>query len=155
MGRGKELLIDEWFYFHFAEEDKWQKAAKLFIQIFEVCDKIILKRGTPIDQKFYELVEKSVLYPPKERLGIKALLRLFVQNSNKISWIEDEIELDKIVESELHKNDLYLVKMCYQSKDKIFVTTDNRLAEPMNKHKEYLGITVYMANDFMNLYPNI
>jgi hypothetical protein len=155
MGRGKELLIDEWFYYHFADEKKLKKVTTLFINIFEVCDKIILKRGTPIDKKFYELAEISVNYPPLQRSAVKTLIRLFLQNSNKISWIENDIEIDKAVEIDLHKNDLYLVKMCLQSKEKIFVTTDNRLAAPMNKHKNYLGIEVYLAEDFMKLYPNI
>lgn len=155
MGRGKELLIDEWFFHHFEDENLSKDVTKLFVSIFEVCDKIILKRNTSLFSKFHAIAEKSINFPPKNRLQVKFIIRLFLQNSNKIAWIEEDIVIEKSITSSLHHKDLYLVKMCLQSNSKIYVTTDERLAQPLKEQYPNLGITVFSAQEFMNAYPNI
>ena len=89
MGRGMHLTIDEWFYHWFADETKIDEVSVFFTQILEVCDKIVLQKGTRLALKFYSLVESSINYPPKERQRVKLLLRLFLQNSDKIEWVNE------------------------------------------------------------------
>jgi hypothetical protein len=155
MARGWHLTIDEWFYYHFNNEELLPITSKLFLSIFEICDKIVLKRSTPLAQKFHALVEASIMYPPKQRLAVQTLLRLFLQNSNKVEWIDDELELDEKIELQLPRHDVYLVKMCLQTADRIFVTTDKKLHDAIIALEDTLQIKVYLANDFMKLYPAI
>lgn len=155
MARGWHLTIDEWFYYHFSNEELIPVTSKLFISIFEVCDKIVLKRGTPLAAKFHALVEASVMYPPIQREAVKTLMRLFIQNSNKIMWADQEINLPEEVEAQLPRHDIYLVKMCLQTTDKIFITTDRKLHTAIASLQETLQIKVYLAEDFMALYPVI
>ncbi len=155
MARGWHLTIDEWFYYHFNNEELLPVTSKLFFSIFEVCDKIVLKRSTPLAQKFHALVEASIMYPPKQRMAVQSLMRLFLQNSNKVEWIDDEMDLEEEIERQLPRHDVYLVKMCLQTTDRIFVTTDRKLHDAILALKAVLNIEVHLADDFMKLYPSI
>ncbi len=155
MARGWHLTIDEWFYYHFSNEALIPETSKLFLSIFEVCDKIVLQRGTPLAKKFHDLVEASVMYPPIQREAVRTLMRLFIQNSNKIMWAEEEIELPEDIEVKLPRHDVYLVKMCLQTANKIFITTDGKLYNAISELSDTLQIKVYMAEDFISKYPKI
>lgn len=154
MARGWHLTIDEWFFYHFNNEELLPVTSKFFLSVFEVCDKIILKRGTPLAQKFHALVESSIMYPPKQRQAVQTLLRLFLQNSNKVHWIDNDIELDESIEQQLPRHDVYLVKMCLQTSDKVFITTDRKLHDAVKSLEQVLGIRIFMADEFINKYPN-
>ncbi|HPH23387.1 MAG TPA: hypothetical protein PLW32_05860 [Chitinophagaceae bacterium] len=154
MARGLHLTIDEWFYYHFNHEELLPVTTKLFFNIFEVCDKIVLQRGTPLAKKFHELVETSILYPPKQRQAVQALLRLFLQNSNKVHWIDNDLVLDESIELQLPRHDVYLVKMCLQTTDKVFITTDRKLYDAVKSLEQILGIRIFMTDEFIQNYPN-
>jgi hypothetical protein len=155
MGRGLHLTVDEWFFYHFDNEELLPATFKLFADIYEVCDKIVLKRGTPLMNKFNILVESSSMYPSIQRQAVKAVVKLFLQNSNKIQWVENDFDLEEIIETQLPRHDVYLVKMCLLTEDKIFVTTDSKLYSSLITLQEELQIKVFMANDFMLNYPTI
>jgi hypothetical protein len=155
MGRGLHLTIDEWFFYHFNNEELLPITSKFFLSVFEVCDKIVLKRGTPLAKKFHSLVEASIMYPPKQRLAVQALLRLFLQNSNKVIWVDNELDLEQEIEQQIPRHDVYLIKMCLQTTDKIFVTTDKKLHNAIIALDTTLKIKIYMADKFMELYPKI
>ncbi len=57
MGRGLHLTIDEWFFHWFDDENKYKEVTKLFFQILEVCDKIVLQKGNRHNKKFETLAE--------------------------------------------------------------------------------------------------
>ena len=154
MARGWHLTIDEWFFYHFNKEELLPVTSKFFFSVFEVCDKIVLRRGTPLAKKFHALVESSIMYPPRQRQAVQALLRLFLQNSNKIHWIDNDIELEESTEQQLPRHDVYLVKMCLQTTDKIFITTDKKLYDAVKSLEQILEIRIFMADDFINNYPN-
>lgn len=154
MGRGLHLTIDEWFYHWFGEDDNYKATAKLFISIFEICDKIVLQKGTRLAAKFYALCEESNNYPPLERTAAKVLSRLFLQNSNKIHWVEEVEDLSEEIIPLLPRKDLYLVQICLQANEKYLITSDATLYQNLIDTKDVLGITPYMVKDFMNIYPD-
>ncbi len=155
MGRGKHLTIDEWFYHWFDDEEKLPLVSKLFIQIFEVCDTIVFQKGNRHAHKFFELANKSSMYPPKNRQAVKAIMQLFITNSLKIHYIDDVPEIGKEIIPLLPRKDVYLVQLCLASNDKIFVTSDGTLYQNLKDTFMQLNIRVYMAEDFMNQYPEI
>lgn len=154
MGRGFHLTIDEWFYHWFGKEEYYESAAKLFLLILDVCDKIVLQQGTPLAKKFYALCEESANYPPGEKRAAKILMRLFLQNINKIHLVDDVEELAEDIIPLLPRKDLYLVQMCLQTQQKIIITSDTTLYKNLMETKETLGITPFMIEDFIKIYPD-
>lgn len=155
MGRGKHLTIDEWFYHWFADSDKLPLVSSLFDKIFTVCDKIVIQKGSRLAHKFFELVNSSSMYPPRQRQEVKVLVRLFITNSNKVFWVDEVEELAEKIIPQLPRKDLYLVQICLQTTDKIIVTSDTTLFENLVDTKEFLRIQVFMAEEFIKNYPNI
>lgn len=155
MGRGIHLTVDEWFYHWFADETKIDEVSVFFTQILEVCDKIVLKKGTRLALKFYSLVESSINYPPKQRQRVKLLVRLFFQNSNKIEWINETVAIPHRHEDLLPRKDIYLIEMCLGTTDKIIITTDTTLFTNLVDTQKQLKIRPFMASDFINRYPVI
>lgn len=155
MGRGLHLTIDEWFYHWFAREDKLPLVSKLFISIFEVCDKIVIQKDNRHAHKFYELVDKSSMYPPKNRQAVKTIIQLFITNSLKVHWVDEVPEIQEDIVPLLPWKDVYMVQMCLASHDKIFVTSDTTLYQNLIDTFHQLNIRVFMADEFMKIYPNI
>ena len=155
MGRGIQLTLDEWFYHWFGDETNYNSVTKLFIAIFEICDKIVLQKGTPLAKKFYVLCEESINYPPIERSAAKMIARLFLQNIDKVYWVNEVEELNKDIISRLPRKDLYLVQMCLQTHNKLLITSDRTLFQNLFDNKEVLGITPFMVDKFINHYPDI
>lgn len=153
MGRGKHLTIDEWFYHWFADPDKLVLASSLFEKIFTVCDKIVVQKGSRLAHKFYDLVNSSSMYPPKQREEVKVLVRLFITNRNKVFWVDEVEELAEEIIPHLPRKDLYLVQICLQTEDKIIVTSDTTLYQNLVDTKQFLGITAFMAEKFIADYP--
>ena len=155
MGRGKHLTIDEWFYHWFADERKLTTVSALFSKMYFVCDKIVIQKGSRLAHKFYELVNASSMYPPKQREEVKTLVRLFISNSQKVHWVDEVEELSEEMIPQLPRKDLYLVQICLQTKEKIIVTSDTTLYQNLLDTKETLQIQPYMVEEFMKFYPEI
>lgn len=155
MGRGIHLTVDEWFYHWFADETKIDEVSIFFTQLLEVCDKIVMQKGTRLAKKFYSLVESSIKYPPKERQRVKFLLRLFIQNSDKIEWVNETVSIPQGHENLLPRKDIYLIEMCLSTTDKILITTDTTLFANLVDTQGQLKIRPFMASDFINRYPVI
>lgn len=155
MGRGKHLTIDEWFYHWFADSDKLSLVSSLFEKMFIVCDKIVIQKGSRLAQKFFELVNASSMYPPQQRQEVKALVRLFITNSDKVFWVDDVEELAEEIMPQLPRKDLYLVQICLQTEDKIIVTSDTTLYQNLIDTKEFLGINAFMVEEFIATYPEM
>lgn len=153
MGRGKHLTIDEWFYHWFADADKLPLVSSLFQKIFNVCDKIVIQKGSRLAYKFFDLVSSSSMYPPKQREEVKILVRLFITNRNKVFWVDEVEELAEEIIPQLPRKDLYLVQICLQTEDKVIVTSDTTLYQNLLDTKEFLGIQVFMVEEFIHLYP--
>lgn len=154
MGRGKHLTIDEWFYHWFADADKLISVSSLFEKIFKICDKIVIQKGSRLAHKFFELVNSSSMYPPVQRQEVKALVRLFITNSNKVFWVDKVEELAEEIIPQLPRKDLYLVQICLQTEDKIIITSDTTLYQNLIDTKELLGIQVFMVEKFIANYPD-
>ena len=155
MARGMHLTIDEWFYHWFAKDDTLEVTSLLFEKMFEVCDKIVIQKGSRLAHKFFELVDASSMYPPKQRNAVKQIVRLFITNSIKVFWVDDVSDLPDELIPLLPRKDLYLIQICLATKDKILVTSDTTLYQNLLDTQKELGIKPFMVLDFMNLYPNI
>ncbi len=154
MGRGLHLTIDEWFFHWFEDEKKYKSVTKLFIQILEVCDKIVLQKGTRHNTKFETLAEKSAYYPKIQRDAVKVLMNLFLRNSDKIHYVDNTEEIENTLKEKLPRKDVYLVEMSLSANSKYFITTDLTLFENLNETFNELGIKAFMADDFIAKYPN-
>lgn len=155
MGRGKHLTIDEWFYHWFADEEKLPLVSNLFDQIFLICDKLVVHKGSRLAHKFFELVNASSMYPPRQREEVKEIVRKFITNPKKVLFVEQVPELWDEVIPLLPRKDLYIVQMCLASIDKIVITSDTTLYQNLIDTFTELNIQVYMVEDFMNRYPEI
>lgn len=155
MARGIQLTLDEWFYHWFGDKTNYKTVAKLFITILEVCDKIVLQKGTPLAAKFYALCEESKNYPPFERSAAKIVARLFLQNLDKVYWVNEVEDLNEEISPHLPRKDLYLVQMCLQTQHKILITSDGTLFQNLFENKKVLNITPFMAEKFIAHYPDI
>lgn len=152
MARGFHLTIDEWFYDWFARPNKYLEATKFFYKIFEVCDKMVIKKGTPLAHKFYQLDLESGKWPPDQRKAVKFIKNLFLSNSNKVHWVDDVDEFKEDIKNRLPRHDIYLIEVCIKTNNKILITTDNTLHSNVNDLYETLSITSFMADDFIKRY---
>lgn len=152
MDEKKQFTIDEWFYHWLADETKYLQAAKLFLKILDICDKIVLQKGTRLARKFYQLDVESGKYAPEHRTAIRIIKNQFLANSLKIYWVEDVEDLNGEIEACLPRKDVYLVKICAQTRDKILITTDHGLHESLVGCFQTLGITPIFAEQFIGDY---
>lgn len=148
----REFTIDEWFYHLLAKEDTYRDVAGLLIKIFEICDKITLQQGSNLARKFHQLDEESAKWSPNQRTVAKFIKQAFLSNSNKINWVEERSLLTPELEEQLPRKDIYLVNICLQTKDKLLITTDQKLHDQLLTVKESLNITPVMLSVFSNLY---
>ncbi|MGB8191115.1 MAG: hypothetical protein WCF67_04305 [Chitinophagaceae bacterium] len=148
----KQFTIDEWFYHWLADETKYLQAAKLLLKILDICDKIVLQKSTPLARKFYQLDVESGKYPPQQREVIRIIKSQFLSNSLKIHWIDEVDDLSEGIELILPRKDVYLVKMCLKTEDKILVTTDQGLYDSLIQCKPELNITPIFAEQFIENY---
>ena len=155
MGRGLHLTIDEWFYHWFDDEEKLPLVSKLLFQILEVCDTLVFMQGNRHAHKFQELVNKSSMYPPRNRLAVKLLVQAFITNKLKVHWLDDVPQINDSIIPLLPRKDVYLVQVCLASNDLIFVTSDTTLYQNLRDTYQQLNIRVFMVEDFINAYPDI
>ena len=152
MGRGIHLTIDEWFYHWFSDETKYLDAVRFFVRILEICDKIALKKNSRLAHKFYQLDEDSGRWAPGQRNAVKFIKNAFLANSEKIFWIEDDQNFSEAINEKLPRKDIYIVEICFQTKDKIFITTDTTLYNNIDSLKNELAISPFLAKDFIHKY---
>lgn len=152
MAAKKQFTIDEWFYDWLADESKYKTAARLFLRIHDICDKITLQKSTRLAHKFYQLDEHSGKWPPEQRNAVRIIKNLFLSNSLKIEWVYDEPFIAEEIEAKLPRKDIYLVKICLQTTDKKLITTDTTLYKNLLDTKEALGITPVLLEDFLKEY---
>jgi hypothetical protein len=157
MRRGLHLTIDEWFYSWFASNDveKVSLVDNFFERVLEVCDLIVIQRGTRLARKFYELAEIGKAFPPdpKTRDRVQKLLHNFYRQE-KFLLIDEVQDLQEEIIPQLPRKDLYLVQICLQTNEKYIITSDTTLYQNLIDTRDALGIVPYMVEDFINAYPN-
>jgi hypothetical protein len=154
MGRGFHLTIDEWFYHWFANSERFSEAAKFFLHIFEVCDVIVLRKDTPLARKFYQLDEESGKWPINQRDAVRLIKNLFLSNSNKIYWVENVQAFSKEIKQSLPRKDVYLVEICFQTQEKILITSDKTLYQSVLDLQQKLAISPFLVEGFIPKYLN-
>ena len=150
-----DVTINEWLFYYLANhvEDKYVLADNIFNKMFERCDKIVLLKGSPMNQKI-NLLSKINL--PRQRNIIKNFLRMFAYNSEKLKLIENVNELPddiiKLLPKQEKDKDKYLVQTALATNDKVIVTADRKLKESIH---EKCGIKVKLVEEFWKEIKNV
>lgn len=152
MAGKRSLTIDEWFYHKLAREDSYKSVAALLIKVFDVCDKITLQKGSRLAHKFFQLDQESGRWTPDQREIVRVIKNLFLSNSEKITWVEENDLISDDTKEKLPRKDLYLVNICLQTQEKILITTDQTLYDNLLETQASLGITPIMLEDFIERY---
>ena len=148
----RQLTLDEWFYHWLANEEKYLVAAKFFLKIYDICDKIVLQKGTRLAHKFYQLDLDSGKQTPNQRDVVKFIKNSCLSNSLKIHWVNEVEDLQEGIQRQLPAGDIYLVKICCQTVDRILITTDQTLHDNLSALITDLHITPVFAEQFIEEY---
>lgn len=149
-----DITINEWFFHYLASEDEkeYTLADNIFSRMFERCDRMVLLKGSPMNEKINLL---SKINFPKQRNIIKNFFRRFGYNLEKVLLMEEINELPEEIINSLPKKekdkDKYLVQTCLNTTDKIIVTTDNNLKKAVDGK---CGIKVKLLEEFWKDYKN-
>lgn len=143
-----DVTIDEWLFHYLASnnEEEHLRAGDILNKIFERCDRIVLLKGSPMNEKI-NLLSKTNF--PKQRNITKNFFRRFAYNSEKLKLIEnvDELsdEITKLLPKQEKDKDKYLIQTVLATADKVIVTTDRKLKESIH---EKCGIRVMLVEEF-------
>ena len=77
---------------------------------------------------------------------------LFWPIQKKIVWIEEDLNFSEAINEKLPRKDIYIVEICFQTKDRIFITTDTTLYKNIDSLKKELSISPFFAQEFIHNY---
>jgi KaiC/GvpD/RAD55 family RecA-like ATPase len=148
-----EIVVNEWLLDYMcpnSDSNKTAIAIQFINAVVKKCDKIVIRRPSPFVSKFYRYM-KEFGWDPRFKERYKKLNHLLFLNSDKVI-IADNIDIEKLpkeVEKKIPNDDRYLVELAYFSKDKIIVTTDERLKE---KLRDEDNLKVCLPEEFFKEY---
>lgn len=143
-----DVTVDEWLFHYLTSnnEEEYLRAEDILNKMFERCDRIVLLKGSPMNEKI-NLLSKTDL--PKQRNIIKNFFRKFAYNSQKLELVENVDELSnettKLLPKQERDKDKYLIQTALATDDKVIVTTDGKLKESIH---EKCGIRVKLVEEF-------
>jgi uncharacterized protein YpbB len=146
-----KITINEWIFHYISNQEKSELVHRFLQKLLEKCDKIVLKRSSPLMEKIWKLSKISQHWEPKRRLLAKYFINSFIKNSHKCVILEDhEIraipqELFSIIPSD----DIYLVETAYTTEDKFILTTDQKLYSILSSYSE---IKIELVEGFLSKY---
>ena len=148
-----EIVVNEWLLDYMcpnSDSNKTTMAIQFINAVVKKCDKIVIRRPSPFVSKFYRYM-KEFGWDPKFKERYKKLNQLLFLNSDKVI-IADNIDIEKLpkeVRKKIPNDDRYLIELAYFSKDKIIVTTDERLKE---KLRDEDNLKVCLPEEFFKEY---
>lgn len=149
----RRLLIDEWLL-HDLQGDNGRlaqaRAGELLEKIRQVCDHIVLRKGSRWAQKAYELMKYN---DPIVRDLSKYLHLVILRDPGKCRVLEgDHIPpLPAEVERVIPPHDLYLLETYATSQAELFITTDTRLLEILGRIDRF-NVNVALKELFLEQY---
>lgn len=148
-----EIIVNEWLLDYLCphtDANKTKSVARFLNALLEKCDKIVIRNPSPFIKKFYKYM-KQYQSDNECKKRFSRLNQLFFYNYDKTIIVDDR-DIGKLppeTEGKIPPKDKYLVELAYFSKDKILVTTDNRLKEILEVAPE---IKVHLFEEFINNY---
>jgi hypothetical protein len=149
-----EIVVNEWLLDYMRPDSKDSDKIKTFKKFVNAwvkkCDKIVIRRKSPFTSKFYRHM-KQFGWNPDFKECSKRLLDLLFYNSDKTIIVEeaDIKKLPKEIEEKTPLDDKYLIELAYSSRDKIIVTTDQRLKEKLH---DDVDLKIYLLDEFLGEY---
>ena len=147
------LLIDEWLLHDLRGDNGRQaqvRAGELLQKIRQVCDHIVLRKGSPWAQKAYELMEYN---DPVVRALSKYLHSAILRDPQKCRALEGgripplPLEVERVIPPD----DLYLLETYAASKAESFITTDTRLRGVLERIEGF-NVNTVLKEDFLAQY---
>jgi len=131
----KSYIIDEWLWSDLCGEngpDK-QKEAFDFIQMLcKKCDKIIVAKGSPFEEKTFNFFEQANNDIFKKKIA-KFYKNHIMFNSKKYQKV-DISDVEDIPIQGIKPDDMYLIKTYKKIENATIITTDNKLIEILKQN---------------------
>jgi predicted nucleic acid-binding protein len=133
------ITINEWIFHYISDQEKSELVHSFLQKLLEKCDKIVLKRSSPLMEKIWKLSKVSQYWEPKRRLLAKFFINSFIKNSYKCVILENhEIpEIPQQLLSIIPSDDIYLIETAYATEDKFILTTDQKLQTILSPYHEF------------------
>ena len=154
-----EFVVNEWLPEYFkpdaslAEKQLLKKFLYRFLE--RGTDRIFVKRGSEFERKIYRYA-KDYQRDLKTVSPIRSFIGVFIEDINRRERVDDvPISLHEEVSKKLNQpntnyiSDTYLFEAATFTKDKIIVTTDEKLAHQMQDIEEF---KVILLTDFLKNY---
>jgi hypothetical protein len=119
--------------------------------VFNKCDKFVTLKGGGLMHKIWWMSEKSGNWEPARRLAARYFFKSFLWNSNKFSTL-DASTINQLPDDLHHQtpdDDLYLLQTAINTKDKLILTTEERLKEKLSARQE---LNIHLVDEFLQKY---
>jgi len=147
-----EIVLNEWLL-HYSKHDADIKKKELvykFLQFLKNNNfKLVIDWKCPFIRKFQTFWDASKADYQSHSL-FKILYHLLI-DSNKVKYVElDDVSIlpDEVVKC-CPGNDLYLMQLAFNSKDRVIITKDEKLIEKMSVYPE---LKIMSPEDFLKRY---
>jgi predicted nucleic acid-binding protein len=148
-----EIVVNEWLLDYMCPDSEDSDKIKTFKFVnawVKKCDKVVIRRTSPFTSKFYRHMKKFG-WNTDFKKHFSRLNHLLFYNSDKTIIVEeaDIKKLPKEIEEKTPLDDKYLIELAYSSRDKIIVTTDQRLKEKLH---DDVDLKIYLLDEFLGEY---
>lgn len=147
-----EIVVNEWLLDYMCpdtDSKKTSMAIQFINAVVKKCDKIVIGRTNPFVLKFYRYW-KSFSWDTDSNKRFKRLHLLFRDSDKTIIIYDADIKkLPKEIEEKTPPDDKYLIELAYSSKDRIIVTTDQRLKEKLQGE---VDLKIRLLEEFLGEY---
>ena len=145
-----DFILDEWLWADLANEngsDRQAETISLLYAIYEICDRIVLVRGSRFEEK---TVAFWIHTDPNRRKFARFYQNAFRYNSSKTVLLEPDRlpALPEDLSKDIASDDHYLVQAQLAVSASAIVTTDEKLKAACHVH----GIASKDRNEFVRNY---
>ncbi len=145
-----QLVINEWFLDFLVpkvDPEKMDKVNSFLKIVHDNSHILVIGRENNFTSKFYKYmkrygwdIEFKNRFQKIRNLLFYDSLRTLIVDESELTILSEEIV------SITPADDLYLVKLAFSTKDKVIITTDNRLKEALNN---VLKLSVLLLDDYL------
>jgi len=147
------IITDEWLFSDICGESGLalqEQAIQFLLRVLQVCDKIVIVRRSPFEEKIYKLFKISA-----RNLRLKAFSQFFktaiFANSLKATFVNIEClpQLPNKLLEIVPRDDWYLIQAHLKISNSIIITTDGKLKDRLSNYK---FIKIYIRDSFIRDY---
>ncbi|PUA34285.1 MAG: hypothetical protein B9J98_00075 [Candidatus Terraquivivens tikiterensis] len=146
-----KITVDEWICHYLSDRERLELISKFLQKMEEKCDKIVVKRGSKLMSKIWNISKESQYWELERRLLAKHFFNSFIKNSNKCEILEEH-EIPPMptgLAQLVPKDDHYLVQTALATEDKFILTTDEKLYKIISSHS---SIKIELVESFLSKY---